>query len=360
MFGSTKQKLISGWPFQGYKPRFPKSKRTINSDSGDSTKQSSAIKYLSMAGHPRIKWWLFRNSGFREERIEFLLHVLEVRPDKGFSPTEKAKFRRTAQSYFAWRLLNFLKFSSFLVFVISGVVAYQAFENGWKVLKFIAEPILYVSSATFTVTFIFWAALTISTPGQLGLPRFLKLIATGSKRFDSDRKRSVAAANQQTSPVINQIFGSEVSKAARNLMIHLSAVRWSVVNPPALRETAVLRGYATMSALRTTALELNNESGRVARAEYCVLLRDVASLVAIGRPDLIVEYVQFLAPNSVLSFGYLDLQSNPAVPEVDADFLDAFRNKTRAEIVRDYIYPLASWLAVILSTVALVVSFTRG
>jgi hypothetical protein len=140
-------------------------------------------------------------------------------------------------------------------------------------------------------------------------------------------------------------------KAARFLFRYLQRRRVTWVSPPAVADRALAIAFPLVNVSLGGAGSADEDTLET----YDEFLYYAAGLVAVGREDLV----------PVLRDRYSSAELPPRVaqgdeiPERDAQFLDPMRNYNRWAVAKDFLYPLAAWLSLVVAVVALVVSLTR-
>ncbi|MEU4524229.1 hypothetical protein AB0F52_36595 [Amycolatopsis sp. NPDC024027] len=136
--------------------------------------------------------------------------------------------------------------------------------------------------------------------------------------------------------------------AARALFLVIQTEQWTWASPPALSERAARLARPLLDVDTPDYLEPEQIDA------LCSFLLDVTIVVIAGREDLIPEVRR----------GYSGLKSRSDAAEraIERDilFLDPMRDRGRWEVMKDFVFPLASWLSLGISFVALLVSTTSG
>ena len=135
-------------------------------------------------------------------------------------------------------------------------------------------------------------------------------------------------------------------RAARCLFKAMQGGRRTWVSPPAVSDRALVLAYPIVNVDISRCQDALSEY-------YGRFLHDVAALAMLGHEHLIprLREAYLLLPARESDDG--------AVPERDALYLDPMRNYHRWAVVKDYLYPLASWLSFLLAVVALVISIAN-
>ncbi|WP_410610090.1 hypothetical protein [Amycolatopsis sp. lyj-109] len=132
--------------------------------------------------------------------------------------------------------------------------------------------------------------------------------------------------------------------AARALFLVIQTEHWTWASPPALSERAARLARPLLDVDTPDYLEPAQFDA------LCGFLLDVTIVVIAGREDLIPEIRRRhseLKPRSEVSERSI---------ERDMLFLDPMRDRSRWEVMKDFVLPLASWLSLIISFIALLVS----
>ena len=144
------------------------------------------------------------------------------------------------------------------------------------------------------------------------------------------------------------------AQAARCLFIRLRGNSSAWGASPAVSDRALMNSHPLID-LRVEDVSSGAERSAESRHIYARFLRDVSYLVILEREDLIpllrCKYWSLAGtmPNTV-----------DDIPEREAQFLDPLRNHNKFSIVKDYYYPLASWLSFVVAVIALLVSLARS
>lgn len=145
-------------------------------------------------------------------------------------------------------------------------------------------------------------------------------------------------------------------RAARLLFKALQGKRRSWATPPTVADRALLIAYPLID-LELSGLA-NPQSIKKALLAYVDFLYYAAGLVATGRSDLIPSLRAYYERVHLL---VCRTPSGPdgKLTERDVLFIDPMRNNSRWIVLKDYFYPLASWLSLVVSVSALVVSIAK-
>jgi hypothetical protein len=140
--------------------------------------------------------------------------------------------------------------------------------------------------------------------------------------------------------------------AARSLFRYIQNSRRTWGSPPTVADHALECSHPLID------IDLSGKqfaiTGLSTIQYYARFLRDVAYLVMIEKeeyiPGLRRLYVELPGRN----------RTNPSeIPDRDAHFLDPMRGHNRRSVMKDYYYPLASWLSLLVALLALAVSIFR-
>jgi hypothetical protein len=136
--------------------------------------------------------------------------------------------------------------------------------------------------------------------------------------------------------------------AARALFLVIQTEQWTWASPPALSERAARLARPLLDVDTPDYLEPEQIDA------LCGFLFDVTIVVIAGREDLIPEVRR--------RYSGLKPRSDAAERAMERDilFLDPMRDRSRWEVMKDFVFPLASWLSLGISFVALLVSTTSG
>jgi hypothetical protein len=134
-----------------------------------------------------------------------------------------------------------------------------------------------------------------------------------------------------------------IGLAARRLFVSLQRRRWTWASPPAVADRAL--------RLSQPLLDIAVEDGD-GRALFS-FLNDVVIVVVAGREDLI--------PAVRARYTMIPRRSGETgeISERDILYLDPMRNRGRWEVVKDFVLPLASWVSLVVSVIALVVAVAK-
>ncbi|MEV6609649.1 hypothetical protein [Kutzneria sp. NPDC051319] len=132
-----------------------------------------------------------------------------------------------------------------------------------------------------------------------------------------------------------------IGLAARALFLSLQRRRWTWVSPPAVADRALRLARPLLD------IEVEERAGGEALFSF---LYDVVVVVIARREDLI--------PEVRARYGMIPRRSDTA-GDRDVLYLDPMRNRGRWEVVKDFVLPLASWISLLVSVVALVVAVSR-
>jgi hypothetical protein len=136
---------------------------------------------------------------------------------------------------------------------------------------------------------------------------------------------------------------NHIGLAARALFLSLQRRRWTWVSPPAVADRAL--------RLARPLLDIEVEDGpENDGAALFSFLYDVVIVVVAQREDLI--------PQVRAGYGMIPRRSDTA-GDRDVLYLDPMRNRGRWEVVKDFVLPLASWVSLLVSVIALAVASTR-
>lgn len=138
---------------------------------------------------------------------------------------------------------------------------------------------------------------------------------------------------------------NDVGAAARALFLSLQRSRRTWRSPPAVADRAVRLAAPLLDIELPNDVEAKGDDKQAPRTLLHNFLQDVAIVVAMARPDLIPR-VRGTYPNlPPRSSG-----PNAAIAvERDAAYLNPMHARTRWEVVKDFVLPLASWLGAAVS-----------
>ncbi|MDS0135765.1 MULTISPECIES: hypothetical protein [unclassified Amycolatopsis] len=142
--------------------------------------------------------------------------------------------------------------------------------------------------------------------------------------------------------------------AARGLFTSLQRSRWTWQSPPMVAERAVRLSSPLIDVEIVDDLDITLSG--VDPIKWLLLygfLYDVAAVVAIRREDLIP------AVRSLYSELPARRESGNESKARDLRYLDPMHERSRWEVVKDYVLPLSSWLSLSVSVVALVIAINK-
>ncbi|NBH09477.1 hypothetical protein GTY80_40350 [Amycolatopsis sp. SID8362] len=180
--------------------------------------------------------------------------------------------------------------------------------------------------------------------GGYGL-RFVRGVDVRSRiRFYRSVGAALSAWERRGRPIrVLQLAGA----AARALFLVVQTEHWTWASPPALADRAARLARPVLD-IEVSDRPTHEEAGAV-----CRFLIDVAIVVIAGREDLVPEVRRH----------HGDLRNRPARDSGATDrellFLDPMRDRTRWEVLKDFVFPLASWLSFAVSVAALFVALSR-
>jgi hypothetical protein len=131
-----------------------------------------------------------------------------------------------------------------------------------------------------------------------------------------------------------------IGLAARQLFVSLQRRRWTWTSPPAVADRALRLTQPLLD------IAVDDADGKAIFS----FLNDVVVLVVAGREDLIPE----------VRARYTMIPTRTGeISDRDILYLDPMRNRGRWEVVKDFVLPLASWISLVVSIVALLVAVAK-
>jgi hypothetical protein len=166
---------------------------------------------------------------------------------------------------------------------------------------------------------------------------YIAKIMKTADRFPSSQREAIKCVN---------IAG----KAAQRLFRELQGGRRTWASPPAVADRALAIAYPIINVSLNDAESLRDLEGVI--DIYVNFLYYAAGLVAVDRHDLVPALREYYAEHHSLSFRV----DSDSIPDRDVLFLDPMRNHHRWAVAKDFLFPLAAWLSLVVSVVALVVN----
>lgn len=161
----------------------------------------------------------------------------------------------------------------------------------------------------------------------------------------------VWAASRDRSMDIDVLYVlNRLGVASRALFLALQGSRRTWKAPPMVADRAAMLASTLIDFDIPDDLHLRDAASRDALHRF---LQDVAAVVVINREDLLPrvrETYQELPSRSV---------ADEAKRERDLRYLHPLRDRGRWDVAKDFWYPLAPWLSLLVSVAAIVVSFRR-
>ncbi|WP_409496616.1 hypothetical protein [Amycolatopsis sp. cmx-11-12] len=144
-------------------------------------------------------------------------------------------------------------------------------------------------------------------------------------------------------------------RAARLLFLHIQGGRRTWAAPPTVADRALEFTYPLINVV----LDGAPLSPRAVQSfkRHAEFLKLTACLVALGREDLIPRLRRLTAAHGGVPMRTED--DDAEIPERDLLFLDPMRNHHRWAVVKDFYYPLSSWLSLAIAGAALIISLRR-
>lgn len=144
-----------------------------------------------------------------------------------------------------------------------------------------------------------------------------------------------------------------VGGAARALFVSLQRSRRTWIAPPTIAERAIRLSRPLIDIEIIEDFDITHDGDIVKFALLYTFLQDVAAVVAIRREDLIPAVRSLYEELPVRSVD--DGESRKR----DIRYLDPMNERSRWEVVKDFVLPLSSWLSLAVSITALVISITK-
>lgn len=210
------------------------------------------------------------------------------------------------------------------------------------------EPIAqYMSSGFFPITWLLYLAVfmtCLTVYLTVSLPRWWRSEKRSPPSPDKRFFRTISLVfTHGHHPVVTMNL---IGSTARSLFVALKGGRWSWTSPPAVAD----RAQRLAQPLLDIDIGANADIESRENLALFSFLYDVVILVIVGREDII--------PSA--------RERYPALPhradfpgERDTLYLDPMRQRSRWEVIKDFVLPLASWISLIVSIVALTVAATR-
>lgn len=145
---------------------------------------------------------------------------------------------------------------------------------------------------------------------------------------------------------------NRLGSAARWLFLALQGSRRSWKSPPMVSDRASRLAAPLIDIDVPDNLHMQTVVAEASRDVFLRFLQDIAAVVAIGREDLI--------PRVRKAYPELPSRSDEsAAHDRDLAYLNPMRNRTRWDVAKDFWYPLAPWLSLLIAGAALAISLTR-
>lgn len=145
---------------------------------------------------------------------------------------------------------------------------------------------------------------------------------------------------------------NRLGKAACLLRISLQGNRRPWISPPMVSDRALRLTSPLIDIKVPDDLHLQSVSADASRDLFRGFLHDVATVVAIGREDLIPR-VRSAYPQLARR------QNEPTAQDRDLDYLDPLRSRTRLDVLKDFWYPLAQWFSLLTAVTVVVINLIR-
>jgi hypothetical protein len=303
--------------------------------------------------HREAPWILERNKHkkrFRyfarfdpDEIADCLRHLV---PDEDDVTTDRSVFElsmhRMAVGVFGYIMIRLVPVVGFLCFASMAVIIPAVLRAFSSVARNNPLDTSLVASELVVVAV---AGLVISLYGHWEL-RFLRAVARTQKIAD-ETYASVYRVAQ---------CANMAGRAAKYLFRDVQGRRFTWVSPPAVAD----RALALSSRLINVELDHHADlySLEILIGTYAEFLYFASGLVAAKRAELIPVLRDYYATDRSLAYR-VEPGPEGIVPERDALFLDPMRNHDRWAIVKDYLYPLASWMSLLVSVTALILSLAK-
>jgi hypothetical protein len=166
----------------------------------------------------------------------------------------------------------------------------------------------------------------------------------------ADAIRLIRDVDEKTLDVDIPSVLNSLGMAARALLLALQRTRRAWRSPPMVSDRALRLSSALIDIDLPDDLHLPGLAGSATRELLHRFLHDVAAVVAIGRDDLIPDVRE----------AYRELpRRSPEARELDLVYLNPMRSRSRWDVAKDFWYPLAPWLSLVVSAAALVISLTH-
>lgn len=233
-----------------------------------------------------------------------------------------------------------------LVAFVSAAVVSRLLQTGgadeWLAAIFVGEWPFWlawlVTAAPFLVLLVLKVRTRVRTPGLWHRMR-------GAER--SARHRFFLRAGMTFASGYHVVVTQNlIGLAARGLFVSLQRRRWTWTSPPAVADRALRLTQPLLD------IAVDDGPSRNGQAIFS-FLNDVVVLVVAGREDLI--------PAVRARYTMIPRRSGETgeISERDILYLDPMRNRGRWEVVKDFVLPLASWISLVVSVIALLVAVTR-
>jgi hypothetical protein len=221
----------------------------------------------------------------------------------------------------------------------------------WTIWGIQSEPALEAA--------LLWLLLSLlAIVGLIGLTTLLiRMLIDAARgrffRYIGDALRLIWIADRDEILSVNvPLILNHLGSAARALLLSLQGSRRAWRSPPTVSDRALRISAPLIDMEIPDDLHVPGTAAGAPRKHLDQFLRDVAAVVAIGREDLIPrvreEYPE-LAHRS----------GDPDTHNRDLTYLNPMRTRSRWEVAKDFWYPLASWLSLVVATAALIISIAR-
>ncbi|MFC3454742.1 hypothetical protein [Amycolatopsis speibonae] len=248
----------------------------------------------------------------------------------------------------------------------SGLKAHRDAISRWRAHGYQYGTMIWIGAAALAFLGTTWPNWLGGLPSRL--PAYMlftcALLAFWARKMRPERRfyrfvtKAEKAANIPLSSAVNTYpvrCMNHSGRAARLLFLHLQGGRRTWAAPPTVADRASEFTYPLINVV----LDGAPSSPRAVRSfkRHAEFLKLTACLVALGREDLIPRLRRLTAAHGGIPMRTGDEEAE--IPERDLLFLDPMRNHHRWAVVKDFYYPLSSWLSLAVAGVALVISLRR-
>lgn len=242
---------------------------------------------------------------------------------------------------------TFLHYLSLRLMPATGLLVLICMVVLWRSLEEIADR--SSQSLVYVVLFVSRAALSLIA--------CLMIVGRVSwdQRFYLAVNKARKVAHGTTGSSGDLVYAVKIAgKAARSLFRCLQGRRITWVSPPAVADRALSLSFPLIdvSLDEGTGASKIHDTSRL----YGEFLYYAAGLFVVRREDLIPKL------REQYSCTVLPVRARPEIDEIserDALYLDPMRNYTRWGVAKDFFYPLATWISLLVAIAALVVSITK-